>query len=97
MIENMMGQISEAKFAVQKKTFNNKQEALNEFANNPFKVELIQELPEGESITAYSQGEFMDLCRGPHLPSTAPVKAFKLLRTSAAYWRGDPQRESLVR
>ncbi|AFS21343.1 threonine--tRNA ligase [Chlamydia psittaci] len=97
MIENMMGQISEAKFAVQKKTFNNKQEALNEFANNPFKVELIQELPERESITAYSQGEFMDLCRGPHLPSTAPVKAFKLLRTSAAYWRGDPQRESLVR
>ncbi|QDE37155.1 threonine--tRNA ligase [Chlamydia psittaci] len=97
MIENMMGQISEAKFAVQKKTFNNKQEALNEFANNPFKVELIQELPEGESITAYSQGEFMDLCRGPHLPSTAPVKAFKLLRTSAAYWRGGPQRESLVR
>ncbi|QVE49479.1 threonine--tRNA ligase [Chlamydia crocodili] len=97
MIENMMEQIAQAKFEVSKKTFHDKQEALKEFASNPFKVELIQELPEGESITAYSQGEFTDLCRGPHLPSTNPVKAFKLLRTSAAYWRGDPNRESLVR
>ncbi|SYX09416.1 Threonine--tRNA ligase,threonyl-tRNA synthetase,Prolyl-tRNA synthetase,threonine--tRNA ligase,tRNA synthetase class II core domain (G, H, P, S and T) [Chlamydia poikilotherma] len=97
MIENMMEQIAQAKFEVSKKTFHHKQEALKEFASNPFKLELIQELPEGESITAYSQGEFTDLCRGPHLPSTNPVKAFKLLRTSAAYWRGDPSRESLVR
>ncbi|MEF9519614.1 threonine--tRNA ligase [Chlamydia crocodili] len=97
MIENMMEQIAQAKFEISKKTFHDKQEALKEFASNPFKVELIQELPEGESITAYSQGEFTDLCRGPHLPSTSPVKAFKLLRTSAAYWRGDPSRESLVR
>ncbi|MFJ1509405.1 threonine--tRNA ligase [Chlamydia crocodili] len=97
MIENMMEQIAQAKFEVSKKTFHDKQEALKEFASNPFKVELIQELPEEESITAYSQGEFTDLCRGPHLPSTSPVKAFKLLRTSAAYWRGDPSRESLVR
>ncbi|MEF9496865.1 threonine--tRNA ligase [Chlamydia sp. 04-14] len=97
MIENMMEQIAQAKFEVSKKTFGNKEEALKEFASNPFKVELIQELPEEESITAYSQGEFTDLCRGPHLPSTNPVKAFKLLRTSAAYWRGDPSRESLVR
>lgn len=96
-IENMMEQIVQEKLEVSKKTFNGKEEALKEFMHNAFKAELIQELPEGESITAYSQGEFMDLCRGPHLPSTAPVKAFKLLRTSAAYWRGDPSRESLVR
>ncbi|WP_348663370.1 threonine--tRNA ligase [Chlamydia vaughanii] len=97
MIEKTMDQIVQEKHTVAKRTFNDKNEALKEFVNNPFKVELIQELPEGEKITSYTQGEFMDLCRGPHLPSTSPVKAFKLLRTSAAYWRGDPNRDSLVR
>ncbi|ASS66811.1 MULTISPECIES: threonine--tRNA ligase [unclassified Paenibacillus] len=55
----------------------------------PYKVQLIQDLPEGVRITLYSQGEFTDLCRGPHLPSTGLVKAFKLQSVAGAYWRGD--------
>ena len=55
----------------------------------PYKVELIKELPEGEVISFYKQGEFTDLCRGPHLPTTGAVKAIKLLSSSGAYWRGD--------
>ncbi|MGU3473592.1 threonine--tRNA ligase [Paenibacillus sp. D51F] len=55
----------------------------------PYKVQLIQELPEDVRITLYSQGEFTDLCRGPHLPSTGLVKAFKLQSVAGAYWRGD--------
>ncbi|MGB9788376.1 MAG: threonine--tRNA ligase [Dictyoglomus turgidum] len=54
-----------------------------------FKLELLEEIPEGEKISFYKQGSFMDLCRGPHLPSTSWVKAFKLLSVSGAYWRGD--------
>lgn len=54
-----------------------------------FKLELLEEIPEGEKISFYRQGSFMDLCRGPHLPSTGWVKAFKLLSVSGAYWRGD--------
>ncbi len=54
-----------------------------------FKLELLEEIPEGEKISFYRQGDFIDLCRGPHLPSTGWVKAFKLLSVSGAYWRGD--------
>ena len=53
-----------------------------------YKVELIKELPEGEVISFYKQGDFTDLCRGPHLPSTKKVKAVKLLSVAGAYWRG---------
>ena len=63
----------------------------------PYKVELIKELPEGEVISFYQQGEFVDLCRGPHLPSTGKVKAIKLTSKSAAYWRGDSKNKSLQR
>ena len=65
----------------------------------PFKVELINDLPEGEAISFYRQGEFTDLCAGPHLDSTGRVKhnAFKLLTCNAAYWRGDSNRETLQR
>ena len=63
----------------------------------PYKVELIQELPEGETISFYKQGEFVDLCRGPHLPSTGKVKAIKLLSSSSAYWRGDETKQTLQR
>ncbi|GKS56777.1 threonine--tRNA ligase [Nitrospira sp.] len=62
-----------------------------------YKVELIQGFPDGEPISAYSQGEFVDLCRGPHLPSTGHVKAFKLLSTGGAYWRGDERNPMLQR
>ena len=63
----------------------------------PYKVELIKELPEGEVISFYKQGEFVDLCRGPHLPSTGKVKAVKLTSMSSAYWRGDAKNKSLQR
>lgn len=63
----------------------------------PYKVELIKDLPEGEVISFYKQGEFVDLCRGPHLPSTGKVKAIKLTSMSSAYWRGDAKNKSLQR
>ncbi len=65
--------------------------------DEPYKVELIEELPEGEVISFYKQGEFTDLCRGPHLPSTGCVKAIKLLSSSGAYWRGDEHNKMLQR
>jgi len=63
----------------------------------PYKVELIRDLPEGEKVTFYKQGEFVDPCRGPHLPATGRVKAYKLINTAGAYWRGDSTRPMLTR
>lgn len=63
----------------------------------PYKVELVEDLPEGEEISFYSQGEFTDLCAGPHLMSTKPVKAFKLTSLAGAYWRGDEKNKMLTR
>ena len=63
----------------------------------PYKVELIEDLPEGEEITFYKQGEFTDLCAGPHLMSTGKVKSVKILSSSAAYWRGDSNKQVLQR
>lgn len=65
--------------------------------NEKYKVELIEELPEGEEISFYKQGEFTDLCAGPHLMSTGKVKAIQILSSSSAYWRGDEKRETLQR
>jgi threonyl-tRNA synthetase len=76
--------------------FASKEEALEKFKNNPFKVELIEKFESGP-ITAYEQGEFFDLCRGPHLFSLGKVKAFKLLKTSGAYWHADKNNEMLTR
>ena len=74
-------------------------EALELMKDNPFKVELINDLPEDAAISFYKQGEFTDLCAGPHLDSTGRVKgnALKLLTCNASYWRGDASRESLQR
>lgn len=65
--------------------------------NDPLKIELIEGLPEGSVITIYDQGEFFDLCRGPHLPSTGKIKSFKLLSVAGAYWRGDSKNKMLQR
>jgi len=65
--------------------------------NEPYKVELIKDLPEDSIISFYSQGEFVDLCAGPHLMSTSPIKAFKLISSSMAYWRGDANKARLQR
>ena len=74
-----------------------KQEALEIFASDPYKVELISEMPEEEVITAYQQGEFIDLCRGPHVPSTGRIQVFKLLSVAGAYWRGNSNNQMMQR
>ena len=72
-------------------------EALELMKDEPYKVELINDLPEGETISFYKQGDFTDLCAGPHLMSTGKVKAIKLLSSSGAYWRGDEKNKMLQR
>jgi threonyl-tRNA synthetase len=74
-----------------------KPEALEVFKADPYKVELINALPDSEIISIYSQGVFSDLCRGPHLPSTKWIKYFKLLSLAGAYWRGDSKNKQLTR
>lgn len=70
---------------------------LMEERNEPYKVELINDLPEGEKISLYNQGDYVDLCRGPHIPSTKYVKAFKLTSVAGAYWRGNEKNKMLQR
>ena len=70
---------------------------LMEGYDEKYKVELIEDLPEGETISFYKQGNFTDLCRGPHLPSTGKIKAFKLINIAGAYWRGDEHNKMLTR
>ncbi len=76
-----------------------REEAINiyEKINDHLKLELIRDLPEGETITIYEQGEFFDLCRGSHVPSTGKIKVFKLLSIAGAYWRGDSKNQVLQR
>ena len=74
-----------------------RKEALKLMKDEPYKQELINDLPEGETISFYKQGEFTDLCAGPHLTSTGKVKAVKLLSSSGAYWRGDEKNKMLQR
>lgn len=76
--------------------FANKTEARTAFAQNPYKCELIESFEE-TPISAYRQGEFFDLCRGPHMAALSKIKAFKVLKTSGAYWRGDSKRDMLTR
>ncbi|HJU85795.1 MAG TPA: threonine--tRNA ligase, partial [Gemmatimonadota bacterium] len=63
----------------------------------PYKVEIIEDLPEGETLTIYRQGDWLDLCRGPHVPSTGRLGTYKLLSTAGAYWRGDERNRMLTR
>ncbi|MGB1907539.1 MAG: threonine--tRNA ligase, partial [Spongiibacter sp.] len=76
-----------------------REQAVDTFAalGEEYKVEIIKELPEGEEISLYRQGEWMDLCRGPHVPSTGKLKAFKLTKVAGAYWRGDQNNAMLQR
>lgn len=77
--------------------FGSKDEAIQAFSENPYKKELITEFDEKSPVSGYRQGEFFDLCRGPHLPALNKIKAFKVLKTSGAYWRGDSTKEMLTR
>ena len=74
-----------------------KKEALELMKDQPYKIELIEELPEGEEISFYKQGDFTDLCAGPHLLKTGKVKAVKILSSSGAYWRGSEKNKMLQR
>ncbi len=94
-IEEEMGKIVAAKEPISR-TVAEKGEALARFADDPYKKELIQDLPV-DTVTLYTQGEFTDLCRGPHVPDTGMVRAFKLMKVSGAYWRGDSARQQLQR
>lgn len=94
-IEKEAESIIKENFRTKRYVFKDKKEALSRFANNPYKKELIEGF-EGE-ISGYEQGEFFDLCRGPHLPSLGKIKAFKVLKTSGAYWKADKEREMLTR
>lgn len=96
-IEKEMKEIISENYTSVKETFPNKQAALEAFSNNPYKVELINSFDSAEALTGYRQGEFFDLCRGPHLPQLGKVKAIKVTKTSGAYWRGDSKNEMLTR
>ncbi len=74
-----------------------KREALKIFALNEYKIEMIEEMPDTEKISMYKQGEFFDLCRGPHVPRTSRLKAWKLTKVAGAYWRADAKNKQLQR
>ncbi len=96
-IETEIQSILSANYPSQREVIPSKQEALHLFAHNPYKCELIRELGEETTLTLYRQGEFYDLCRGPHLPHVGKIKAFKVLKTAGAYWRGDSSNPMLTR
>jgi len=95
-IEERMTQIIADKRTFMRREVNSS-EALKIFAAEPYKLELIEELPEDEVISIYGQGVFTDLCRGPHIPHTGRIGAFKLMKLAGAYWRGDSSRPMLQR
>ena len=97
-IEKKMADLAKAASPVVRKTLS-KAEALAFFQNRSedYKVELINELPDGDVISIYEQGDFADLCRGPHVSSTSKIKAFKLLSVAGAYWRGSEKNKMLQR
>jgi threonyl-tRNA synthetase len=97
-IEKEMKKIVKENFSIENFVLS-REEALNlmEEHNADYKVELIKDLPEGEALSFYKQGEFTDLCAGPHIASTGKIKAFKLLSIAGAYWRGNEKNKMLQR
>lgn len=96
-IEKEVQTILDANFTSKREAFSSKEEAKKAFANNQYKIELIDSFEEGSPLTGYRQGEFFDLCRGPHLYNLGKIKAFKVMKTAGAYWRGDANNEMLTR
>lgn len=96
-IEQEMQAIVAENYQSKREMFANKNEALKAFANNKYKCELINSFPPDEPLSGYRQGEFFDLCRGPHLYNLGKIKALKILKTSGAYWRGDAKNDVLTR
>ena len=97
-IEEEMNKIIKGNFPIERFELSRKDAlALMRKYDEPYKVQLIEELPEGSVISFYKQGDFTDLCRGPHLPTTGIIKAFKLTSVTGAYWRGNSKNKMLTR
>ena len=96
VIEKEMKKIASQNSSIEREVVS-KERALEVFSDDPYKVELINELPESEEISIYKQAHFTDLCRGPHLPGTKWIKNFKLLSIAGAYWRGNSDNIQLTR
>ncbi|MBF0445891.1 MAG: threonine--tRNA ligase [Magnetococcales bacterium] len=98
IIEKKMDELIKENFTIERKVME-RDAAIAFFKDmgEDYKAEIISEIPAGENISLYSQGDFIDLCRGPHLPSTGHIKSFKLLRVAGAYWRGDSDNKMLQR
>jgi len=96
VIEKEMKKIASQNSKIEREVVT-KEQALELFKDDPYKVELINELPESEEISIYKQAHFTDLCRGPHLPGTKWIKHFKLLSLAGAYWRGNSDNIQLTR
>lgn len=95
-IEEEMRKIVKEAFPTKRADYRSADEAKADFPDNPYKQEIIEEYRE-EGLSRYDQGEFYDLCRGPHVPHTGWCKAFRLTKTAQAYWRGDSDRKQLTR
>jgi threonyl-tRNA synthetase len=95
-IEDKMREFAKANLPIEREELS--REAARElFADDKYKLELLDDIPEGETISIYRQGDWFDLCRGPHVPTTGVLKAFKLLSVAGAYWRGDANNQQLQR
>ena len=95
-IEARMAEIAKSAAAITRREVT-RDEAREIFADQPLKLELIDELPEDEAISVYQLGDFTDLCRGPHVPDTGKLGAYKLTKVAGAYWKGDSDNEMLTR
>ena len=97
-IEKEMKNIIKADFPMERIEVTKEQaEEMMRGFDEPYKLEILSDLPRGEKITLYKQGQFHDLCRGPHLPSTGKIKCFKLMSIAGAYWRGNEKNKMLTR
>ena len=97
-IEKKMSEIAKQNLEINRKVMK-RQAAIDYFESigEKYKSEIISSIPEGEEVSLYEQGDFTDLCRGPHVPSTGKLKVFKLMKLAGAYWRGDSKNEMLQR
>lgn len=95
-IEKMMQRIVQENSPIQRKEVT-REEAMRMFQHDHLKLELLADIPDNEVITLYEQGDFYDLCRGPHVPSTGKLQHFQLMQVSGAYWRGDSENQMLQR
>jgi threonyl-tRNA synthetase len=95
-IEQKIKELIDQKLEIKRKVLD-REDALEIFNNNPYKLELINEMPPGEIISSYQQGNFIDLCRGPHVSNTGMLKAVKITKLAGAYWRADANNKQLQR